>query len=60
MWIYFVRAIGGAGIGGYIEDERLRDVVFSSVALAIAILYAIGGRALLGARDGLDGGASLL
>ena len=50
MWMYFLRAIGGVGIGGYIEDERLRDVVFSSVALAIAILYAIGGRALIGAR----------
>ena len=55
MWIYFVRAIGGVGIGGYVEDERLRDVAFSSVALAIAILYAIGVRALMGVRDGLDG-----
>lgn len=47
MWIYFVRAIGGAGVGGYIEDQRLLDVAFSSVALAIAILYAIGGRFLM-------------
>ena len=52
MWIYFVRAIGGVGIGGYIEDERLRDVAFSSVALVIAILYAVGARALMGARAG--------
>ncbi len=58
MWIYFVRAIGGVGIGGFIEDERFRDVAFSSVALVIAVLYAIGARALIGARDGL-GGVSL-
>ena len=59
MWIYFVRAIGGAGVGGYIEDERLRDVVFSTVALAIAILHAIGARAVLGARGGVDGAGVL-
>lgn len=53
MWIYFVRAIGGAGIGGYIEDESLRDVVFSSVAFVLAILYAIGARTLMGAGDGV-------
>ena len=55
MWIYFLRAVGGVGIGGYIEDERLRDVAFSSVALVIAILHGVGARALMRARDGLDG-----
>ncbi len=49
-WIYVVRAVGGVGIGGFLEDVRAREFVFSSIALAIAVLYGIGARSLLGAR----------
>ncbi len=46
-WIYVVRAVGGVGIGGFLEDVQVREFVFSSVALAVAVLYGIGARALL-------------
>ena len=49
-WIYVVRAVGGVGIGGFLEDVRAREFVFSSIALVIAVLYGIGARSLLGAR----------
>lgn len=49
-WIYVVRAVGGVGIGGFLEDVRAREFVFSSIALVIAVLYGIGARSLLGAH----------
>ncbi len=49
-WIYVVRAVGGVGIGGFLEDVQVREFVFSSVALAVAVLYGIGARALLRAQ----------
>ncbi len=49
-WIYVVRAVGGVGIGGFLEDLQVREFVFSSVALAVAVLYGIGARALLRAQ----------
>ncbi len=47
MWIYAVRAVGGVGIGGFLEDMQGREFVFSSIALAVALLYGIGARSLL-------------
>jgi hypothetical protein len=49
-WIYLVRTVGGVGIGGFLEDVRDRDFLFSSIALVIAILYGVGARSLLLAR----------
>ena len=46
MWIYFVRAVGGSGLGGFIEDTSVKEVVFSTIALAMGTLYAVGARAL--------------
>lgn len=51
-WIYLVRAVGGVGIGGYLEDVRGRDFVFSSISLAVAILHGIGARSLLASAFG--------
>ena len=50
VWIYVVRTVGGVGIGGFLEDARARDYLFSSIALVIAVLYGIGARSLLAAR----------
>ena len=45
-WVYLVRAVGGTGMGGFIEDATFKDAAFSTVALTIGVLYAIGARAL--------------
>ena len=49
-WIYVVRTVGGVGIGGFLEDVQVREFVFSSIALAVALLYGIGARSLLAGR----------
>ncbi len=49
-WIYVGRAVGGVGIGGFLEDVQVREFVFSSIALAVALLYGIGARSLLAGR----------
>ena len=45
-WVYLVRAVGGTGMGGFIEDATFKEAAFSTVALTIGVLYAIGARAL--------------
>lgn len=40
--IYLLRAVGGTGMGGFIEDGSLKQVAFSSIALVIGVLYAVG------------------
>ena len=36
--IYVVRAVGGSGLGGFIEDANLKEAAFSTVALTLALL----------------------
>ena len=45
-WMYLLRAIGGTGLGGFIEDASFKEAAFSTVALGIGVLYAIGARAV--------------
>jgi hypothetical protein len=45
-WVYFLRAIGGSGMGGLIEDRGVQEVVFSGIALGVAVLYAAGLRSM--------------
>ena len=40
--IYVVRAVGGSGVGGFIEDASVKEAVFSTAALTLAVLYVMG------------------
>jgi len=40
--IYVVRAVGGSGLGGFIEDASVKEAAFSTVALMLAVLYVVG------------------
>jgi len=40
--IYVVRAVGGSGLGGFIEDASVKEAAFSTVALTLAVLYVVG------------------
>ena len=40
--IFLLRAVGGTGLGGFLEDSCLKENAFSAVALVIGILYAVG------------------
>ncbi len=45
-WLYLIRAVGGSGAGGFIEDTGTKELAFSAIALAISILYAFGARSV--------------
>jgi len=49
-WIYLLRAVGGTGMGGFVEDTDVKNLCFSLVALAVSLLYGLGARALLLSR----------
>ncbi len=50
-WIFLLRGLGGTGMGGFIEDVDVKNFAFSSIALLVGALYALGARGLLvGAR----------
>lgn len=49
-WVYLLRAVGGTGLGGLMEDADLKNFCFSLVALSICALYGLGARALLVSR----------
>ncbi len=49
-WIYLLRAVGGTGMGGFMEDTDVKNLCFSLVALAVSVLYGLGARALLVSR----------
>ncbi len=49
-WIYLLRAVGGTGMGGLMEDTDVKNFCFSLVALAVSVLYGLGARALLVSR----------
>ena len=49
-WIFLLRAIGGTGMGGFMEDTDVKNFCFSLVALAVGVLYGLGARALLVSR----------
>ena len=40
--VYLLRAVGGTGMGGFIADCSLKEAAFSSIALVIGLLYAVG------------------
>ncbi len=46
-WIFLLRGLGGTGLGGFIEDIDVKNLAFSSIALVVGALYALGARALL-------------
>ncbi len=46
-WIFLLRALGGTGMGGILEDVDVKNLAFSSIALVVGVLYALGARALL-------------
>ena len=46
-WIFLLRGLGGTGMGGFIEDIDVKNLAFSSIALVVGVLYALGARALL-------------
>ncbi len=49
-WIFLLRAVGGTGMGGFMEDTDVKNFCFSLVALAVSVLYGLGARALLVSR----------
>ena len=49
-WIFLLRAVGGTGLGGFMEDTDVKNFCFSLVALAVSVLYGLGARALLVSR----------
>ncbi len=49
-WIFLLRAIGGPGMGGFMEDTDVKNYCISLVALAVSVLYGLGARALLVSR----------
>ena len=49
-WVYLLRAVGGTGMGGFMEDTDVKNFCFSLVALAVSVLYGLGARALLVSR----------
>ena len=49
-WIFLLRAVGGTGMGGFVEDTDLKNFCFSLVALAVSVLYGFGARSLLVCR----------
>jgi hypothetical protein len=38
--IYVLRAVGGTGMGGFLEDASAKEAAFSTIALGV--LYAVG------------------
>ncbi len=49
-WIFLLRAIGGTGMGGFMEDTDVKNFCFWLVALAVSVLCGLGARALLVSR----------
>ncbi len=49
-WIFLLRAVGGPGLGGFMEDTDVKNFCFSLVALAVSVLYGLGARAFLVSR----------
>ncbi len=49
-WVYLLRAVGGTGMGGFMEDTDVKNFCFSLVALAVSVVYGLGARALLVSR----------
>ncbi len=49
-WIFLLRAVGGTGMGGFMEDTDVKNFCFSLVALSVSVLYGLGARALLVSR----------
>ncbi len=49
-WIFLLRAVGGTGMGGFMEDTDVKNFCVSLVALAVSVLYGLGARALLVSR----------
>lgn len=45
--VYVARAIGGTGLGGYLEDRSWKSRLFSTAALGIGLCYATGARKIL-------------
>ena len=44
-WLYLLRAVGGTGMGGFIEDASVKELTFSTIAGVIGVLYVVGARA---------------
>jgi hypothetical protein len=48
--VYLLRALGGFGAGGFLEDASLKERIFSGIALVVGCLYSVGAYRLLTAR----------
>lgn len=45
--VYLLRAIGGTGTGGFLEDRTAMQVAFSAIALLVGVVHTVGGLMLI-------------